>query len=302
MSLSFPAPNRFVPEIEALEERAIPSSTPYVVSLYTNLLHRTPQPAEIAGWLAAQDNRTPTATIASAFVSSPEFQTNVIRSAYELFLSRAPSRTEVNNWLVRFQNGLNEQQFEAVVLASDEFLQTHASDTNSWLNAVYEQVLGRPAEPAGLADWNQVLQNGSLRSDVALRIVASVEADDRLVSDAYQLLQGRSPDSNGLTYWSGQLGQGLGPDQLLAALASSPEYINRYASGPSPTDGGGAGTGPFYDDPYCADPYQFATFGSGGGSGASGGSGGSGATSGGGSGGSGGGSGGSGGGSGGSSG
>jgi hypothetical protein len=203
------------------------------------------------------------------------------------------------------QNGVSEQQVEANFLASDEFFQLHGSNS-SWVTATYQQVLGLPPSPNSLAFMalNIAFQSGAPRLALSQSMVNSTEGHVRLVNDAYQLLLGRSPDPTGQSAFVAALDQGMGPDQMLGLIASSQEYANRAASGA--TSGGGAGTGPFFNDPFCSDPNQFSALP--GGSGGSGGNGsggtstGSGATSGGGSGGGSGGSGGGSGGSGGSSG
>jgi uncharacterized membrane protein YgcG len=280
------------PELEALEQRTVPSSTQYISSLYGSLLHRAPAPAEAATLVGAMDSGVRPASIALGVVGGTEFQRNVVVSSYNLFLNRQPSAGEVHYWLTQLATGLSESQLEATFLASDEFFQNHGANNTGWVNAVYEQVLGRPPDSAGLIYWNQRLLDGTTRFAVAFGIVTSSEANSRTINDAYHLLLGRGPDAAGLGYWVGQCTSGLAADGMIAVIASCPEYIDLSNSGP----GGGAGTGPFFDDPFCADPYQFGPIPSGL-SGGSGGSGGSGSV---GSGGSGGGSGGSGGGSGGS--
>jgi hypothetical protein len=296
MSVPHPARRSIVLAVEALEERTVPSSTQYVNNLYTTLLHRTPQPAETAAWAAALDAGTLSpAAVARSFVGSPEYQSNFLHSCYQLFLNRQPSHAEVTGWLHAIRAGLGDQHVEALFLASPEFFQHQGSDLTNWVNAVYEHVLGRPAESAGLVSWRQALLNGRTLDDVALAILNSSEAHALEVNDAYHLLLGRSPDPGGLSGWVGALEQGMEPGQLMVALASSQECINRKAGGGA----GGAGTGPFSDDPFTADAHQFGPTGSGGSGGSAGSGVGSGAGSGG-SGGSGGGSGGSGGGSGGS--
>jgi hypothetical protein len=61
---------------------------------------------------------------------------------------------------------------------------------------------------------------------VAADIASSPEALARVVTAAYQDVLGRAPDLQGLASWTGALGNGLAPSQLLAKLAASPEFIN----------------------------------------------------------------------------
>jgi hypothetical protein len=261
-----------------LEDRLTPSSTDYVTALYANLLHRTAQPSEVAGWVAILDSGTPPSAVATAFVNSAEYQGNFIRSSYQLFLNRQPSLAEVNGWLGSIGSGQTDQQVEAAFLASNEFIQAHPGGNNAWINAVYEQVLARPADAAGLASWAQALADGATYFDVAFAIVNSSEEHSRVVNDAYHLCLGRSPDASGQASWVGAVNGGLAPDEMLVGLVCSSEYLNLCNSG---NGGGGAGTGPLFDDPFCDNPYDFPSLGGGGG-GNTGGGGGGGSTGGGG--------------------
>src|SRR5262249_7629586 len=102
--------------------------------------------------------------------------------------------------------------------------------TDAWLTGVYQSVLGRTPDAGGLVTWRQVVQ-GSSRDDVALDILNSMEALDRVVTRTYQEVLGRLPDAPGKTAWIALLGQGLPLSGFLAGLASSPEFIGRVAGG-----------------------------------------------------------------------
>jgi Domain of unknown function (DUF4214) len=218
-------------QLEALEERCVPSTADYVTGLYTTLLHRNPAPAEVAGWVDALNAGASAQDVALAFTGSAEYATNAIRSDYNLFLGRQPAPAETATWLQEIQAGADEKQVEAAFLTSDEFFSRHGGSASSWLTAVYHEVLGRSPDPAGLNVWSQALQAGSSRSDVALAIVDSPEADSRLVAAAYLDILRRNPDPSGLAVWVGELQQGLTPSELAAILASSDEFIGLTANG-----------------------------------------------------------------------
>jgi len=90
---------------------------------------------------------------------------------------------------------------------------TFASTVNSFYLAFY----GRPADPAGLAFWTKQLANndGNL-SAITQAFASSEEAQVRYgadtvnerISEIYQALFNRAPDSVGLAYWSNVVGQG----------------------------------------------------------------------------------------------
>jgi hypothetical protein len=242
---------RTVLTVETLEDRLTPSSTSYLTSLYGNLLHRAPGPADLAYWGPKLDAGTPASAVAAAVVASPEYQGNFIRSCYGLFLNHNPSSSALSWWLGQTVSaGMTDPQAEASILDSAEFSQAHPGSTNDWLNTVYEKVLGRPAGSADLSYWDGAFANGASTFNVALGIVTSPEANARGIRDAYQQLLGRDADSAALTYWGGVANDPQGMALVLAGIAGSPEYLNHA--------GGSSGTKASSSDPYTADPAQFA--------------------------------------------
>ncbi len=191
-------------ELEPLEERCVLSTAAYVTALYVDLLHRIPAASEMAGWVnsindgAAQAlNGLSPAAVAGAFTSAPEYLNDTVRAAYQLYLDRVPAPSEASVWVAALQNGLPETQFQAAMLASNEFFAQSGGSAYPWLNSVYLKALGRLGAQAELDGWNQLLQSGASWQAVALDIVTSPEADARLVSAAYQAILGRAPTRPG---------------------------------------------------------------------------------------------------------
>jgi hypothetical protein len=217
--------------LEALEERCVPSTADYVTGLYTGLLHRNPAPVEVAVWVDELNAGATPEEVALAFTGSEEYATNAIQANYNLFLGRQPAPLEIAGWLQEIQAGADEKQVEAAFLASNEFFSLHGRNTSSWLTGVYHEILGRAPDTGGLNDWSHQLQAGVSRSDVALAILDSPEADSRLVAAAYLDLLRRNPDPAGLAVWVGELQQDLTPSELAALIASSDEFIELTANG-----------------------------------------------------------------------
>ncbi len=80
----------------------------------------------------------------------------------------------------------------------------YTADENH-IRAVYQDLLGREAEPAGLEAWVHRMDRGLTRSRFAASIVDSAEYRRRLVRQAYEAYLGRAPDPAGLAFWSEQL-------------------------------------------------------------------------------------------------
>ena len=83
-------------------------------------------------------------------------------------------------------NGLTDQQLEAGFIASDEFFAKSGGTDATWVNALYQSLLGRPADPSGEAFWTQQLANGVTRDSVAFGFADSTEREGQLVESDYE--------------------------------------------------------------------------------------------------------------------
>jgi hypothetical protein len=92
----------------------------------------------------------------------------------------------------------------------------------------YADLLQRSPEPAGLAVWTGLLDQGMSRTEVVTRIEGSGEYRTLVVQSLYGRLLGRAADSTGLTGWASFLSQGNTAEQLQALLLSSDEYFSRH--------------------------------------------------------------------------
>jgi hypothetical protein len=94
----------------------------YVTALYSVILRRTANGAEVAGWVAALQNGVTRDSLAMAFFSSPESFQLVLDCAYTSILHRAPDPRGNQSWMNQLLSG---QATPAMVcqgfLASDEF-------------------------------------------------------------------------------------------------------------------------------------------------------------------------------------
>ena len=99
-----------------------PDDASYVTALYTTILQRSPNSAEVAGWVAALQNGASRDSLAVAFLNSSESYQLVLSSAYTDILHRAPDAAGYQGWLSQLLSG---QTTPALVcqsfLASEEF-------------------------------------------------------------------------------------------------------------------------------------------------------------------------------------
>jgi uncharacterized protein YkwD len=97
----------------------------------------------------------------------------------------------------------------------------------------FVDVLGRPADSAGLASWTNALQGGSTSTaGMVASLVNSAEAGMVVepVNRLYLAYFRRNPDAAGLQYWVWRLRGGATLGQVSAAFAGSPEFVGTYGS------------------------------------------------------------------------
>jgi hypothetical protein len=209
----------------------------FVTGLYRDLLHRTPQETEVAGWVAALAARLDRGQLALFFAHSLEYRSNLIVGDYQRILGRTPSATEVDGWSRAMAAGLNGQQVESRFLGSVEYWTHQGSNLPRWLTALYQDTLGRAPDAAGLAFWTNVVQQGVSRENVALALATCSERNAHVVRDAFEALLHRKPDESGFTAFLAALNQGLTPVQLQVILVGSQEYFSNQTRTHTPGHG-----------------------------------------------------------------
>jgi len=126
--------------------------------------------------------------------------------------------------------------------ASPEFIADYGSLTAAgFVDQLYENVLGRAADAAGAAYWENVLASGASEGAVMLDFAESPEneadtlstAGDQNNAEAYRLYQAafdRVPDATGEAYWSAVLANGATPLQVAQDFVSSAEFQQDYGT------------------------------------------------------------------------
>jgi Bacterial Ig-like domain (group 3)/Domain of unknown function (DUF4214)/RTX calcium-binding nonapeptide repeat (4 copies) len=119
------------------------------------------------------------------------------------------------------------------VASSQVLTETVPEDANTrFVDQLYRDLLGRPAEPPGLAFWKGQLDQGLLtRAQVAAGIEGSTEYLTDVVQQAYQRFLGRSAEPAGLDGWVAFLQQGHTVEQMEAGILGSPEYFQSRGGG-----------------------------------------------------------------------
>ncbi len=115
-----------------------------------------------------------------AFINDPD--TAIVREDYLTGLGREPDPGGLATWVSFLSGGGTPAQLAEELTTSQEFQSLHSQQTDTqYVESLYENGLGRPADPGGLQGWAGALQSGSMdRASVLASIAQSAESQQRL--------------------------------------------------------------------------------------------------------------------------
>ena len=212
----------------------VPSPAPFaggeyavVEGLYRNILGRDADPAGLTYWNAQLKPGESAAPVAGQFFQSPEYTTNVVESYYKTYLGRDGDQAGVATWVAKLQAGASEEEVAAAFLSSPEYSAKHVTD-GDFVQSLYENILGREGDPAGINNWTQLLGAGTSRGVVAASFIGSPESSQRAIDGDYNAFLARVGDTSGVNSWVAQVQNGsLTLAEVAAMFAGSPEYATR---------------------------------------------------------------------------
>jgi subtilisin-like proprotein convertase family protein len=207
----------------------------FIRMLYQLALGRTGSLAEWNLWeplLQQPDGRH---IVASSIERSPEARTFLVKGWYQTYLGRPAVNGEEQLWVNALLAGATEEQTLGAILGSQEYFNhvpsipgiTGGATDGNFVQALYLQLLGRPASAADINFWvNAIRQNGGVRSVVSTAILQSTEYRERVVRGYYQELLQRpagSPSQAEVDLWAFS---GLDITSIRVSFESSQEFFN----------------------------------------------------------------------------
>ena len=203
----------------------------YVDALYEELLGRHADPAGLNTWVGALDSGMSRLGLVRLLWNSAEHRAHQVDQDYAEFLHRWPSDVERSHWTALLMSGLSETEVADAFLHSTEFLSAE-SDTGSFVESLFQDVLGRPADAGGLAALSGLLERGFGRGEVADLVLNSLERDADVVESYYQQFLGRDASDAERLGWANAIAQGaIDLETVGEAFLASGEFFNRAASG-----------------------------------------------------------------------
>ncbi len=177
--------------IATLAEQQLSGSGPAgaIMQSYSNILQRVPNTADIANWSADIGSGALTLPqVNYSIATSAEAQTYVV-PIVELYtaLDRTPDAVGLQGWVSTLESGTSLSAMAGAFLTSPEgqkiygaALDTSPAANTALVDTLYQETLGRAADPAGAQDWTAQLDTGSLSpGQVLLSFIQSPEAQAR---------------------------------------------------------------------------------------------------------------------------
>ncbi len=237
--LSAPGPA----EADVLDGR-FPTEEMFVDQVFHDFLSRPADPAGLAFWADQLRAGQPPADLVEDLLLSPEFAGTtapVVRLYWSIF-DRQPDLGGLRFWVGRRQGGQSLTSMADQMLAAAEFQELSAAgSTEEIVAAVYGRSLGRTPDPSGLVFWIGEIEAGrhTLASFVATVSESpehqALRRGDVTTTLVFLGLLQRTPDSQGLAFWSNQIEEGASISGVIESVMGAPEYLDRFPRRPSLT-------------------------------------------------------------------
>jgi ELWxxDGT repeat protein len=176
---------------------------------------------------------------------------------YQAALHRAPEQHGLNFWTDQISDGASLSRLASGFLDSAEFASRYGTDLNTagYVEALYNNALGRGSDPIGKAYWVNLINSGALSRAEAL-VGFSESAENQMqtsslvkagiwdvsenagfVARLYDTALGRLPDVQGLAGWRAQLdSRALTAEEMVNGFVASDEFAARYGKNVSTSE------------------------------------------------------------------
>lgn len=185
----------FVGSAEFQARYGVTSDASFVGLLYNNVLDRAPDPAGLAAWISALGSGSSRSQVLRGFSESLEFRNSTdvasqgwsrasVEAAwaddlfrlYQATLDRLPEASGFLFWASTLAAGRSYLDVVSSFVASREFQTRYGATTDTqFVTLLYDNVLGRAPDAAGLASWTAFLDMGGSRAQVVRGFAQSAE-------------------------------------------------------------------------------------------------------------------------------
>lgn len=212
------------------------SASALVTQQYNDVLRRSPTSSDLAYWNARVGSSWSPGQFIAHLESSTEADNRVhaVTRLYRAYFLRNPDHNGFTYWMNRRGEGRTLASISASFAGSSEFTRRYGTLSNSaFVDRVYQNVLGRPADSGGLRYWKARLDAGMSRGQVMANFSQSTEYvrytnEGVWVVGIYEaLLQSAAPNDVYTLFVAGMKTNDLSLTSVATYVFDGTEYRNR---------------------------------------------------------------------------
>ncbi|MEO6629900.1 MAG: polysaccharide deacetylase family protein, partial [Aquihabitans sp.] len=188
--------------------------------LYRSFTGVDPSLAAVGPWLPRLADGEPYRDLATAVATSTNADRRTAADLALRLLHRNGAANELSAW-AGLVHAAGPDATAVRFLSSAEAYSRTGGTPAGWVDATYQDLMGRPADGGGLTYWTTRLGTGASREQVAAGLWWSAGAVRSRISALYLQIFNRPADGAGLAYWSGRL-PALGTRGVAIELAAGP--------------------------------------------------------------------------------
>lgn len=197
----------------------------YVDGVHRRFMGRAATAGEKHLWGTYLRDRGSRSGFVNHVVGSDEYARHLVDDAYRWILRRPADAGGLQAWTGVVERTARDDAMVSGLAGSVEYFEKRGKrDHLIFLEALYQDLLGRGIDTSGVATWGARLADGSMsRTQVAFTVLQSEEYARRAVGKSYALVLGRWPDEPGWDYWSASYLRTHRVAELNASLGASTE-------------------------------------------------------------------------------
>ncbi|KGF83078.1 hypothetical protein IA69_02285 [Massilia sp. JS1662] len=209
----------------------------FVMELYRDLMFREASAPEWTFWQGLLDGGAMNKVqLVSTFLDAAEFQggAGAVARMMGAALDRVPDQAGLVYWTHQVSAGVSLSTVAGAIVGAAEFTGKYGQlDDAAFVKQLYQNVLDRPADQAGLDFWTAQLGAHASRGDVLLGFAQSHEYKAATDADVtatlgYLGLLGRDAAPAEVAYWVDKLDAGVPETTVIGSFIGAPEYHDRF--------------------------------------------------------------------------
>ncbi|HEV3344130.1 MAG TPA: NF038129 family PEP-CTERM protein [Pirellulales bacterium] len=202
----------------------------WIQEIYGDLFDRQAEPQGRDYWVGLLGQGQSRGQVAFDIVKLAyprEFQHDTVDALYAQYLGRAADAQGRDYWTAFLYDGGTIEEMSQALCSSPEFYRLHGSAAKGLIDALYQDALGRAADAAGEAHWEQQMTHGMSQASLAAAFFSSDEYLRLRAGSLYLQFLDRPADPAGAENFAQQLAHGIRDEQIIAQLISSDEYYQK---------------------------------------------------------------------------